>query len=65
MVLGQVMGLDQDPGGSLVSMGAAECGLVQWVRAACVRPAPCMREYARSFFRRAGVTKTTIDIATT
>eukprot|EP00964_Phaeocystis_antarctica_P114846 scaffold78800_cov100-Phaeocystis_antarctica.AAC.1 len=56
------LGSDQGRGGSQVSMGAAECGLMQWVRAACVRPAPCMRVCARSYLGRASIAKTVADI---
>ena len=43
-------------------MGAAECGLMLWVRAACVRPAPSMRVCAWSYIGRAIVAKTVFDI---
>ena len=42
-------------------MGAAECGLMLWVRAACVRPAPSMRVCAWSYIGRAIVAKTVFD----
>ena len=48
-----------------VSMGAVECGLMQWVRAACVRPAPPMRVCARSYLCRASIVKTVVDIFAT
>ena len=35
---------------------------MQWVRAACVRPAPCMRVCARSYLGRASIAKTVADI---
>ena len=35
---------------------------MQWVRAACVRPAPCMRVCARSYLGRASIAKTVVDI---
>ena len=38
---------------------------MQWVRAACVRPAPAMRVCARSYLGRASIVKTVVDIATT
>ena len=56
------LGSDQGRGGSQVSMGAAECGEMQWVRAACVRPAPSMRVCAWSYLGRASVAKTVVDI---
>ena len=43
-------------------MGAVECGLMQWVRAACVRPGLCMRVCAWSYLGRAIVVKTAVDI---
>ena len=35
---------------------------MQWVRAACVRPASCMRVCARSYLSRASIAKTVVDI---
>ena len=35
---------------------------MQWVRAACVQPAPCMRVCARSYLGRASIAKTVVDI---
>eukprot|EP00964_Phaeocystis_antarctica_P010612 scaffold5844_cov56-Phaeocystis_antarctica.AAC.2 len=35
---------------------------MQWVRAACVRPAPSMRVCARSYLGRASIAKTVVDI---
>ena len=35
---------------------------MQWVRAACVRPAPAMRVCARSYLDRASIVKTVVDI---
>ena len=48
-----------------VIMGAAECGLTQWVCAACVRPGLCMRVCAWSYLGRAIVAKTVVDIFAT
>ena len=58
-------GLHSGLGGSQVPVGAAGCGLMQWVRAACARPASCMREYARSFSSRVGDAKTVVNISAT
>ena len=38
---------------------------MQWVRAACVRPAPSMRVCARSYLGRASIAKTVVDIFAT
>ena len=35
---------------------------MQWVRAACVRPAPCMRVCARSYLGRASIAERVVDI---
>eukprot|EP00964_Phaeocystis_antarctica_P086795 scaffold55002_cov34-Phaeocystis_antarctica.AAC.1 len=35
---------------------------MQWVRAACVRPASSMRVCARSYLGRASIAKTVVDI---
>eukprot|EP00964_Phaeocystis_antarctica_P114757 scaffold78707_cov53-Phaeocystis_antarctica.AAC.1 len=48
------LGSDQGRGGSQVSTGATECGLMQWVRAACVRPAPSMRACVCAVLSRSG-----------
>ena len=59
------LGSDQGGGDPQVSMGAVECGLMQWVRAACVRPGLCMRVCAWSYLGRSIVVKSVVDIFAT